>query len=477
MDVIEIRKILINRCRLVPDKPVIIGVSGGPDSLCLLNLMHQLGYQVIAAHFDHQLRPDSGSETWLVSQMASECGAPFVTGTEDIRRLAELNHQSIEEAARQARYRWLFSQATQAKAQAVAVAHNADDQVETVLMHLLRGTGIGGLRGMEFWSESVEWSSTIPLVRPLLSTWRHEIEEYCSQHHLSPLRDPTNQETTYYRNRLRLELIPFLKQFNPKVNEVIWRMSQTLAADYEALNQFFDPVWASCCTFQNDQYIKFSLPNLRALSAGMQRMVLRHAVSVLHPGLRDFDFAAVERARQFLDQPSATAQIDLGANFRIFLECEDLFIAKWGARVIDASWPQLTPGQTIQLEIPGKSSLEGGFIITSELLPAGEIPQPLEITDNQAYLDADLIEIPMIIRTRRFGDRFCPLGMQGHSLKLSDFFINRHHPARARDGWPLICSGDTIIWVAGLRPSHQFMISSKTRKVLHLSLLKSIDSS
>ena len=148
--------------------------------------------------------------------MAEERGLSFVLGCTDVSALAEEQKLSIEEAARVARYRFLFEQARQLKAQAVAVAHNADDQVETVLMHLLRGAGLGGLKGMPYRAILPVWDEAIPLVRPLLGVWRSEIEVYCRQHSLEPIEDASNQDTTFFRNRLRHQLLPTLQEYNPQ---------------------------------------------------------------------------------------------------------------------------------------------------------------------------------------------------------------------------------------------------------------------
>ena len=199
-------KTVQEQCHLQPDQPVLVGVSGGPDSLCLLDLFSRLEFPLIVAHFDHALRPESARDAEYVRSLAAAYGKAFTTTRQDVALYAQTAHLSLEEAARQARYRFLFEQAQVYSAQAVAVAHTADDQVETVLMHLLRGSGLDGLKGMPFRTEFPGWQPQLPLVRPLLTTWRAEVEEYCRLRQLEPLYDPTNRETLYYRNRLRLDL-------------------------------------------------------------------------------------------------------------------------------------------------------------------------------------------------------------------------------------------------------------------------------
>src|SRR5512136_2975940 len=164
--------ILQERCELEPGKPVLVGVSGGADSLCLLGILRETGYQVIVAHFNHRLRPEADQEAAAVSELAKSRGLPFVSAEADVRQVAVTQSLSLEEAARMLRYRFLFTAAKENSAQAVAVGHTADDQVETVLMHFLRGAGLAGLKGMEYRTILPVFDPLIPLVRPLLMLWR-----------------------------------------------------------------------------------------------------------------------------------------------------------------------------------------------------------------------------------------------------------------------------------------------------------------
>jgi tRNA(Ile)-lysidine synthase len=234
---------LENKCLINPDQAIVLGVSGGPDSLCMLESMHQLGYRLIVAHLDHALRPSSVSEREKIEQISERKGLPFIFQREDVASFAQKNRQSLEEAARTLRYRFLLQQAEKTGAQAVAVGHTADDQVETVLMHFLRGSGLSGLRGMDFRSLPNPWSTHIPLVRPLLGIWREEILAFLKQHDLEPNLDESNQDLRFYRNRLRNELIPRLDELNPGLRERIWQTAGIISADDEALDMVVDRIW------------------------------------------------------------------------------------------------------------------------------------------------------------------------------------------------------------------------------------------
>jgi tRNA(Ile)-lysidine synthase len=474
MDLMNLTAVLNEECQLDPALPILVGVSGGPDSLCLLDVLHRLGYSLIVAHFDHCLRPDSAQDAAHVQKVAESLTLPFILGREDVRALAETESLSLEEAARKARYRFLFDTGRRVCAQAVAVAHSADDQVETVLMHLLRGSGLSGLRGMAYRSLAAEWGSNIPLIRPLLGIWRSEIIEYCRDHDLQPHFDPTNQDTAFYRNRLRHHLIPTLEEYNPQARQVIWRMARTLAADADVLDEYFQPLWASIVLGQGTGFICLSRPAFQALRLAQKRSVLRRAIAYLRPALRDIDFLSIQRAADFIDHPTATRQVDLVSNLRLFLEGDSVFLAEWNAPVIDRAWPQLDPGSNLSLTAPDEVGLLNGFRLVASLQEVSSsadfAPPPGD--PFQAWLDADRVSLPLVLRSRRPGDRYNPLGMQGHSLKLSDFFINHTLPARARAAWPLVCSGDTIAWVPGFQPAHAYRVTPETLHLLHLKLIK-----
>ena len=472
MDLINLRIVLQQECQLFPGAAVLAGVSGGPDSLCMLDILNRLEFKIIVAHFDHCLRPDSAQDAEKVQQTAGELHLPFILGKEDVKTLAHHSRLSLEEAARKARYRFLFKQARQAGVQAVAVAHTADDQVETVLMHLLRGSGLNGLKGMHYRGIVPEWDGQIPLVRPLLGIWRHEIMEYLQERGLQPQLDPTNQETVFLRNRLRHELIPTLEQYNPKVRQVIWRMARTLAADHEILEEYFQPVWAKCLVEQGPGFVCLSRPALENLLLAQKRSVLRSAICMLRPAMRDIDFSSIQRAVEFINHPTATHQIDLVSNLRLFTEEDKLYLAEWNAPVSNRTWPQLGTGSGLAITIPGTVELLNEFYLQTlleDLTPTAKF-SPLSDEPFQACLDADSLTLPLTVRTRLPGDRFQPLGMNGHSLKLSDFLINHRLPSRARRGWPLVCDRDEIAWVPGFQQAHFCRITESTRRVLHVKI-------
>src|SRR5215212_159207 len=295
----NIQSILRDQCGLSRDAPVIVGVSGGPDSLCLMSVLRKAGYHTIVAHFNHKLRPDSDTDANIVEQTASRLNLASVIENGDVRAYADTEKLSIEEAARILRYRFLMRQAHRLNAQAVAVGHTADDQVETVLMHFIRGAGLAGLKGMTYRTIIHVFDPQIPVVRPLLDTWREEKVVYCASNGFRPRYDPSNASLDFLRNRLRHLLIPTLESYNQRFREVIWRTSRALAGDYEILANILDEAWKICVEQETDGFVAFDSAAIARRPAGLQRNLVRRAIEHIRPDEPDISYNTLERAAYF----------------------------------------------------------------------------------------------------------------------------------------------------------------------------------
>lgn len=463
--------ILQQECLLNFNNPVVVGVSGGPDSLFLLDILWRAGYPVVVAHLNHHLRSEANAEAICVAEAARDRKLPFVIDEVDVPVFARNNVLSIEEAARTVRYRFLFKQALQYKAQAVAVAHTADDQVETVLMHLLRGTGLSGLKGMNFRSLPNPWSDTIPLVRPLLSLFRENIIDYCTQVGLNPVFDRSNFDTTYLRNRLRHELIPTLGTYNPNIKNLLLRMTQTLASDEQTLEYLTEVAWHECCLVSGRTWVSLKVDGLLTHPLGIQRRLLRRSIELLRPGLRDIDFETVERALSFLKKPSRSGKIDLANRLNLILEENRLWVVNWDCK-LPTDKPQILNGPLV-LTIPGRVELSDGRHIIAE--PVINIPEATALaqanTDpTRAWIDLSDLFSTVLVRSCIKGDRFQPVGMNGHTVKLSDYFINKKIQHRVRRYWPLICIGDEIAWIPGFCVAHPYRLTSSSTRAVYLYL-------
>jgi len=457
--------------QLKPDQPLLVAVSGGADSLCLLDSLVRLDYPVVVAHFNHLLRPEAGQDARTVEEVAIKMEVPFVLGKGSTADFARENNLSVEQAARELRYRFLFEQAEKYSAQAVAVGHHADDQVETVLMHLLRGAGLDGLTGMPYHSLPNPWSKTIPLIRPLLNTWRAEIETYCTARGLTPLIDQTNIDTTYFRNRLRHELVPKLETYVPGFRARLWQTSDLLAADRAVLNEYAEKAWQEIEGQMGSSYIRFCLSAFILQPLALRRRLIRRAISNLRQGARDVDYEMVQRALEFAAQPASTGQADLGLGLRIALEGDCIIISDWQTELPAANYPQIT--QHYELPVPGELDIGNGWFLRAEI-PTDLESAKREAQENQdpfqAWVDLDERQPLLSVRPRLPGERFQPLGMEGKSTKVSDFMINEKIPQRVRNSWPLVYAGDKVVWVPGFRLSHKFQLTPRTTQVVRLIL-------
>src|SRR6266498_853364 len=472
----NIDSILSEKCGLRRDRPVIAGVSGGPDSLCLMNVLRKAGYRIIVAHFNHKLRPDADADANIVEQTAGRLNVASVIQSGDVRAFADAEKLSIEESARILRYRFLMEQARHFHAQAVAVGHTADDQVETVLMHFIRGAGLAGLKGMGYRTIIQIFDPEIPIVRPLLDTWREETIVYCGANGFRPRHDPSNASLDFFRNRLRHLLIPTLESYNPRFREVLFRTSRSLSADYEILAELLDKVWKECAVQETTDFIAFDAAALNKQSVGLQRNLIRRAMESLRPGSADVTYATLDRAANFIADSGQRARMDMSGDLHLLREGTLIYIIAGETTLPIERWPQMPDeGTVISLKIPGSVALCGGWKLTCERWNIASLAlEQAKSNDDpfQVWLDAKGISDALELRGRQDGDRFEPLGMDGHQVKISDFFINVKLPQRARDRWPLLCMGERVVWVPGYRPAHPFRLTASTRQALYFSVTK-----
>jgi tRNA(Ile)-lysidine synthase len=466
-------------CGLKADEPIIVGVSGGADSLALMYGLDSLGYKLVIAHLDHALRSESNLEAEFVRSQADSKNLPFYTRRVAVSQVAKAQGQSIEEAARHVRYQFLFEQARLQHCQAVAVAHHADDQVETVLMHFLRGVALPGLTGMTYRRSMPNWDPDIPLVRPLLATWRDEIEAYIDALNLTACVDHSNDDLTYHRNRIRHVLIPQLETYNPKIKKAIWQMADVLYEDAQYLDGLTEQVLKGCLQDQSETHIEIDRLEFHKLSTALKRRVFRQAIFHLRPDLRDIGFEVIMRGLAHIEDPPSTNEIDLAAQLNLAVFKDSLIIKNWHTELPDWGMPTLPSKQFIGLlDFENPLYLRHGWRIEASLLP--DIPQEVltlvkTLEPGEAWLDFDRVALPLTVRGRKRGERFAPLGMDGQTQKLQDYFVNHMIPVHLRDLWPLVISGEEVAWVVKLRPADPFRITEKTKRILRLKLIKPLE--
>ncbi len=447
---------------LVSDgETVIIAVSGGPDSLCLLHLINRLApeknLRLIVAHLNHGLRPEAAVEEAGVAAVAARMNLQFKAKRVNISLYKKRLSLSEEAAGRRARYRFLFQAARSFQAGAIALGHHRDDQAETVLLNLLRGSGVDGLSGM-FPSRYV---NGVKLIRPLLAFRRSEIESYCLEHGLKPFTDSSNLETNYTRNKIRLELIPHLEErYNPRIREALAGLAELAADDRIYFLNLARKIAGRLAEHRGNALI-VNLTLLNALPRAVGSRVLRLLLRSCRAG-QQLGRVHLNQLLEFAARGRTGARLNLPGGLKAYRAKEDLVLAR-----------KIDPGREkigeLELVVPGEAVLPGGQLISARLARKENLNWPPQ--RSSAYLDYD--KVPpgrMVIRSRKPGDRFHPQGAEG-SKKLKKFLIDQKVDQIYRDSLPLVTVGSIIIWVAGLRIAHPFRVTDKTVRVLCLEYL------
>ncbi len=496
----QVRKYIRRYELFRPGDAVVVGVSGGPDSLCLLHLLQRLAPELAlrlhVAHLNHGLRgAEADADAAFVAELAGRWGLPVSLERVDVAALARSAGLSLEEAARHARYAFLAEVAQAVGGSAVAVGHNADDQAETVLMHFLRGSGVAGLRGMlprspladyrlsglalsgrtatreEEAANATPPARMLALVRPLLAVSRDDIEAYCAAHGLAPRFDRSNEDTTFYRNRLRHELLPFLATYNPAIREVLTRTAEVLAGDFAILQTALAEAWAAVALPAPPGEVRFDLAGWRRLPIGLQRATVREAVHRLRWSLRNINWEHVDRAVWCGREGSTGQSATLAAGLALEVGYGALRIAAEGAPWTD-DLPQMTT--SLRLSAPGITALGGGWLVSVRRLAASELPAGWDENRDPwtAWLDAEAVGDELILRPRQPGDRFRPHGLGGHSTKVNEFMINLKVPRGLRAGWPVLAGQKGIAWLCGLRLDEQARVTPETRWVWEVRVVR-----
>ncbi len=444
---------------------LVVGVSGGPDSLCLLDCLQALGFQPVVAYFDHRLRAESETDGEFVRQIAEAYQIPFELG----RAPDSVGEPFSEVSARLHRYHFLASVAKGKGIERIAVGHTANDQAETVLMHFLRGAGSSGLRGMRPRTDLSEWvelpvAEGVSLVRPLLEVWRHETEAYCAESGLSVLTDPTNQDSRFFRNRLRNELMPELQTYNPRVQEVLLRTAKVMTAEVEAIDQLVDEHWNEWVTAVGDGVLAIHAGAITQVPLALQRATMRRAMHELVPEIRDIGFETIERA---LKSIRTGKRLSLQGGLDLIVLNGEAYLRKPNAVIPLVGVPQVSSREARLLNLPFQLELSAGWGLSgAKIEHGGEMPEsPYEV-----WFDATGIDDEFAIRAPKPGDRISPIGMSG-SIKLSDLFVNRKVPRLARERWPVVTCGNQIVWVPGLHRAMLAKVVSSTRKIIQMRVL------
>jgi tRNA(Ile)-lysidine synthase len=446
----------------------VVGVSGGPDSLALLHLLWQIvgAERLVVGHLNHGLRPTAAAEAEFVAKTAAAWHIPFYQQARDVAALAREAGLSLEAAGRQARYILLAEIAQTVEAKLVAVGHHADDQVETILLHLLRGTGLAGLRGMEL-IRPLPYAPDCLLLRPLLYSSRSDIEAYCRDHQLQPRHDETNIDTRFQRNWLRHELLPQLVDYNPRIKRHLQQMAEIVAADLSLLDDLTTGIWPGVLAGQADDWLALDRSAWQAQPLALRRRLLRRAVQQLAPGA-EISFRTLEQARLLAEAEGSGTTAVFPENIQFEVDYERLRLRRESA-LIPPRAPQLPTMNPLPLPIPGQVALANGWWVESAVIdPFDQAaiennPDPWTV-----FLDGEQAGT-LYLRPRRPGERMQPLGLNGRSAKLKEIMVNRKIPADLRERWPILANDNHLLWVVGHLLDVRVRVTAATRLVWQIT--------
>jgi tRNA(Ile)-lysidine synthase len=448
---------------LAPGQCLVVAVSGGADSVCLLHVLlllkERLGIKLHLAHLNHQLRgAESAADADYVAGLAHRLGVPATIERRDVGAYQDQRRLSLEEAAREVRYDYLAEVARSLGAGCVATGHTRDDHIETILMHLIRGTGHRGLSGLRPKSEWRSGALSVTVVRPLLGLGREDTAGYCARHRLTPRLDTSNLSLSPLRNRIRQQLLPLLRSYNPAVDEALQRTARLAADDSAFMDEEAARRWDEVVRKQGDSIV-LDREGFGQLPLALKRHLLRAVIESLVGSVRDIEMRHIDGILAVLGKP-AGRRLDLPSGLTFAIEYDRFLIGRDTTAlclfpVLDADVP---------LEVPGETRLPGWRVrttVTSLKAMTGDAG------GFRAYLDLDRSGTGLVVRRRRPGDRFQPLGMS-QPKKLGEFMIDARIPRHWRPRIPIVSSSEGMLWVVGWRIDERVKVTAATRQILFI---------
>ena len=415
---------------------LVVGLSGGADSVALLNVLISLNYECVAAHCNFHLRGDeSDADEQFVKEWCQSRNINLVTIDFDTIQYAEANKISIEMAARNLRYEWFEKVRQQHKAKYIAVAHHQNDSIETFFINLVRGTGISGLSGIAPKNGNI--------VRPLLSVNRDEIEKYLYDNSISYRTDSTNLEDIFTRNYIRLNILPSLQKINPSAYDAIMKTIQNMA---EVEKVYDKAIHADIKKVQQDEVI--NIPELKTVASSKSVLF-----EILYP--LGFTSSDIEDINNSFDATSG--KVFYSNTHRVLKDRDKFIINKLSdvsttndEYIIDENTPALHKPINLQMELC-------------------QMPITIAKGREHLYVDAELIQYPLVLRKWKAGDWFIPFGMKGKK-KLSDYFSDQKFSIKDKEDAWILTSNDKIVWLVGHRSDDRFRVGKTTKSVLHISI-------
>lgn len=454
----RVLKNIIEHRMVEAGETVLAAVSGGPDSMamlmCLVDLKETLDFRLVIAHVNHGVRGEfADRDQRFVEETARKLHVPYHTINVDMVAHGKEMGISSEEAGRLLRYNFFRQVLAGYGKGRIAVAHNMNDQAETVLFRIMRGTGIDGIRGMSFNQDDI--------IRPLLNITRDEIEEYIRENDIETVEDHTNLETIYTRNRIRLELLPYIMEnFNPNIIEGLFRMSLLAVEDSMIIEEAVEKKYNTVVKNKSHSSIIFIGHLFVREPQPMRKRLIRKAIIDVKGTLHGIEEKHISLALELFNNGRTGSTLDLPGSIVAKVSYDEFSIEK----------ARLSVGQLPQVEIIlGDNRIpEWGIIIKVENNDKTDSPGREK---SSVTIDGDKLEGTLLLRQRRDGDRFAPIGLMG-SKKLKEYFIDKKVPRDQRDAIPIISDSKGIVWVVGHSIDNRVAIDKNTINHLRLTINK-----
>ena len=451
----------INKHELIQkgDK-IVVGLSGGPDSVCLLHILsrlkEELDLEIYAAHLNHQIRGiEAQKDAFYISKLCEEMGITFFIKSINVPEYCEKNGVSIEEGARKLRYEMFYEIKNNTRANKIAIGHNLNDQAETILMRMMRGTGLQGLKGIEYIRDGV-------IIRPILDIERNDIEEYCKQNKLNPRIDKTNLESIYTRNKIRLELIPYMKDnFNSNIIESIVRMGNSLRSDNEYIESEALIKFKEVSNIKSDS-VEINLKPYINLHNSMKVRILRNSIKHILGDTNFIDQRHIDDIIELEDESKIDKVINLPRGIYVYRKKNSIILTNKEIVIEEIEFCYNIPSNGF---IKVK---EIGTIIETQVVSINKYKRS-KSDKSCNWFDFNKIKGGIVVRNRRSGDK---IKLSGGSKKIKDLFIDIKIPKEDRCKVPVIADDQGILSVGNFRNSENYKIDEETKEVLKVSFKK-----
>ena len=465
----KIKKTLVDHEMVKPGDSVLVGVSGGPDSIALLHglleLKGEMGFSLSIAHLNHDARgKESDQDAEFVKSLGKTLQISTWVEKVDVAAHQTKTKSSFQETARHLRFEFFQEVISQSNANKVALGHTSDDQAETVLMNLLRGSGPQGMGGMNPVRQ--------PYIRPLFYCSRSEVIRFLECRKISYRNDSSNEKTDYLRNRIRLELMSYLQnKYNPRIKEQLFEASGIFRAENELIKVLEDREFGRVVSASEDGEFSVDLESFTALPLALRRRLVRKCIQGIRGDLKRIALVHIQDILSLFKQVQKGKSIDLPGKIQaVCLGDQVVFkrIRESGSGILNGKEFVDSSNWRTPLNIPGETPVEkAGLILKAEVIDPVEEKITIE-SGNQAFLDYEKTGGNILIRFFQAGDRMTPLGMKG-TKRLKSLFIDEKVPQEIRSRIPVLTTGDNnIIWVYGTRIAHPYRVTSETTKVLFI---------